>query len=365
MRTFNGLCRKAITVAFICLYNPIAAQYNFDTLYKHDPAFKAIVKNIVDTLDIYAYDEPLKITIESDFKSLYKNKMKDEYQKAILRFDFNDTIEVSRKIKIKPRGGIRKEVCYYPPLKLNFPKKETKLEYIKEFDKMKMVVQCKQGPEFERYLLAEYMVYKLYNLLSKYSLRVRLLKVRYVDTGSKRKPMESYAFIIEDIDQLAQRINGVKLERKNVRDPYLFRDQSTVVFLFEYFIGNTDWSIPALHNIKLIKPMDQTINKVYVIPYDFDYSGIVNASYAVVPEELGIEDVRQRLYRGYCRTPEELHKAIGIFKEKKEAIYALYNQSKLFDKSYIKSTVKYIDEFYQIVDSKYGFKNKILNACLK
>ncbi len=365
MKKLNEFLRRIVVITLIFLYGPLAAQYDFDSLYAHNPTFKETAKKIDDTLDIYANDKPLELTIESDFKYLYNHKLENEYQNALLKYQFNDTVMVNRQIKIKPRGGIRRKVCYYPPLKLNFPKKEVRLKSLKEFDKMKMVVQCKQGRDYERYLISEYMVYKLYNLISKYSLRVRLLKVKYVDTGGKRKPMESYAFIIEDIDQLAQRMNGVELKKKMVRDPYLFRDQSTVVFLFEYLIGNTDWSIPGLHNIKLIKPNDVTVNKVYIIPYDFDYSGIINANYAVVDPKLGIENVRQRLYRGYCRTPEEVQNALKVFREKKDDIYALYEQSDLLEKSTVKSVLRYLDEFYDIINSKYGLKKNIIEACIK
>ncbi len=365
MNNKNKLPGIVLSIAIIFLFHPLAAQYDFDSLYKHDPVFKATFEKINDTLDFYAPSDPLRITIESDFKNLYKNKTGDEYQEAVIKIDFNDTVRVKRQIKIKPRGGVRRKVCYYPPLKLNFPKKGVKLKYLKEFDKMKMVVQCKQGTEFEQYLLGEFLIYKMFNLLTDYSLRVRLLKVKYVDTSGKRKPMESYAFIIEDIDQLAQRVNGVKVERKMVRDPFLNRKESTLVFLFEYLIGNTDWSIPGLHNIKLVKPNDPMTDKVYVIPYDYDYSGIINASYAVPDPKLGIESVRERLYRGYCREPEELQRAVKVFNDKKDEIYALYKNSGLLSKKTLNFTLDYIDGFYNIINSSYAFKREVVDACLK
>lgn len=363
METFNNLLRKAFAIAVIFLYNPLAAQYDFDSLYQHDPVFKATFEKVNDTLDLYASDQLINLTIESDFKSLYKNKLGDDYQDAVIRFDLNDTVRISQQIKIKSRGHIRRKVCFYPPLKLNFPKKAVKLKHLQEFDKMKMVVQCKRGSDFEKYLLGEYLTYKLYNILSNYSLRVRLLKVRYVDTNNTKKPMESFAFIIEDIDQLAKRINGVKIETKNIKDPFLFRDQSALVFLFMYMIGNTDWSIPGLHNVKLIKPNNPSSQQVYVIPYDFDYCGIINASYAVPDPKLGIEDVKERLYRGFCRTPEEMQQTVDIFNEKKDDIYELYRQSGLLDKYTLKTTLNYIDDFYQIINSKYAFKHDIVEAC--
>lgn len=363
MNKIINLFRKILIAVFLLQNFTLAAQHDFDSLYNSDPVFTDVVKNINDTLDFYSSDKVLKLTIESDYKNLQKNKTDREYQKAILKYQLNDTVLLSRKIKIKPRGNFRLNNCYYPPLKINFPKKDAKLKMIREFDKLKMVVQCKGGRSFENYLLGEYLAYKLYNILTDYSFRVRLLKVRYVDTGSKKKPIDSYAFIIEDIDNLAKRVNGVEIETKHIGDKFLFRDQSALLFLFEYFIGNTDWSIPGLHNIKLIKPNDHTKTQVYVIPYDFDYSGIINATYAIPHEMLDIKTVRERLYRGYCRTPEEWQRVVNIFNDKKEDIYALYRQSGLLDKYDLKSTLNYIDSFYETINTPNAFKREIINNC--
>ncbi len=363
MSKIISLFRKLLIVGIIFQSGILAAQHDFDTLYNHDPAFKEYVKKINKDVDIYASDQLIELTIESDFKGLKKRKTNKEYQDAVLRYQFNDTVLFSSNIRIKPRGIFRLNNCYYPPLKINVLKKETNLKIIREFDKLKMVVQCKGGQTYENYLLGEYLIYKLYNILSDYSLRVRLLKVKYVDTGGKKKPIESYAFIIEDIDDLASRINGTEVETKHIGDNFLIRDQSAMLFMFQYLIGNTDWSIPGMHNIKLIKPNDSTISKVYVIPYDFDFSGIINANYAAPPEMLGIETVRERLYRGYCRTPEEWQKVVGIFNDKKEDIYALYRQFGLLDKYDLKSALNYIDDFYVTINSENAFKREIISNC--
>ena len=66
-------------------------------------------------------------------------------------------------------------------------------------------------------------------------------------------------------------------------------------YLFQYSIGNTDRSIPGRHNIQMVKSKDSTISKPFVIPYDFDYAGIVNTSYAVPDKNLGIESVTERV----------------------------------------------------------------------
>lgn len=318
---------------------------------------------MLDTMDIFNNDRVLNITIESDFKNLVKRKYKDEYQPAVFKFHLNDTITVTRNIQIKPRGNMRKWSCFFPPLKLNFQKKEMVVKQLKEFDKMKMVLDCKRGNSYEQYLLSEYYVYKILNILTEYSFRVRLLKVKYVDTSEKYKTANRFAFLIENKEQMAERLNSIPIDNKNVRD--ILTDIPTLVngYLFQYLIGNTDWSIPGRHNIQLIKSKDPTISTPYVIPYDFDYAGIVNANYAIPDENLGIESVTDRVYRGVCVPESAIKDAVRHMIDNKARIYALYQSTDLLDKNNNRQTLKYLDDFYTIIESKNGLKRNLIDSC--
>ena len=123
----------------------------------------------------------------------------------------------------------------------------------------------------------------------------------------------------------------------------------TLVAIFEYMIGNTDWAVSVDHNTKLIMPEKDSIARPYVVPYDFDYSGLVNTEYAVPDEKLELENVRQRLYRGFPRTLLEVNEALDIFKEKKEKIYALINNFDLLTTSSKKEMIYYLDSFYDSI----------------
>ena len=258
---------------------------------------------------------------------------------------------------------MRKSSCFFPPIKLNFKKKEMIVKEMKEFDKMKMVLDCKKGKTYEQYLLSEYYVYKVLNMLTDYSFRVRLVHVTYVDTSEKYKTSTRYAFIIESKEQLAGRVDCIPVDTKNVNDRYTDIPALVNTYLFQFMIGNTDWSIPGRHNIQMIKSTDPTKQKPYVIPYDFDYSGMVNTSYAVPDENLGIESVRERVYRGVC-LPESIIKAgINAFIEKKKDIYELYEGSLLLDKNNKMNSIKYLDEFYMIIENERNVKRDIVDSC--
>lgn len=336
---------------------------DFDSLVAQSADFRDFARNYSDTFDLFNSNEILKVTFESDFKSLVKNKFKDEYQDAVFRIMINDTVQVSRKIQIRPRGHNRKSTCHIPPIRLNFPKKDAYINQLKQFDKLKMVLDCKQNDLFEQYLLTEYYAYRIYNQISDLSFRVRLLEVTYIDWGKKYKEDTRYAFIIESLEQLAQRQQAIPIEAKGFRDIRTNLNTLAKVYLFQFMIGNTDWSIPNMHNIYLLKSRDSVMIAPYVIPYDFDYAGIVNTIYAVPDEQLGTKTVRERVYRGTCISENELFTARTKILERKENIYALFRNDILLNKGMHQSIMSYLDEFYNLIENEKAFRRNIIEAC--
>jgi hypothetical protein len=343
---------------------PKAQVHNFDSLYKNHESFRQEFETSTDFKDLFLSDEIMNITIASDFKNLVRRKGKDEYQPALFQYHMNDTIVLTRNITIRPRGMSRKSVCFFPPIKLNFSKsKETILEQIKEFDKMKMVPDCKRGEAYEQYLLSEYLAYKLLNILTDYSYRVRLVRVSYVDTGGKYNNDTRYAFIMENEDQMAERLNAIVIDVKGIRDELVEKKTLVNAYLFQYLIGNTDWSVPGDHNMRLIKSKDPVLTSPFVIPFDFDLAGIVDASYAFPDSELGIKSVRERHYMGICLPESDIREGLKVFLEKKDQIYALYQNTELINGDTMKKTISYIDEFYGIVEDETRLSRNIIESC--
>jgi hypothetical protein len=336
---------------------------DFDSLVNVNSDFKKLAKSVGDTLDLFNNESILKITLKSDFKNLIKKKYDDEYQPATLSLMFNDTVQVNREIQIKARGNMRKKTCLIPPIKLNFSKKNAFSKQFKSFDKLKMVLDCKKGTSYEQYLLSEYYCYKIQNIINDYSLRARLLQVDYIDHSGKFKDATKYAFIIEDIDQLAERQNAKKIHGVGVRDLRTNISTLTDAYLFQYLIGNTDWSISGNHNIYFVKPNDAQTPRPHIVPYDFDHAGIVNAIYAIPDERLGIESVRERIYRGLCMPETEVIKAKNRFLEKKQEVYDLIENDTLLSKSNKRGTINYLNEFYKILENENQFKRNILDSC--
>jgi hypothetical protein len=184
------------------------------------------------------------------------------------------------------------------------------------------------------------------------SLRVRLMNISYKDLSGKRKPYTQYGFLIEDVDDMAKRNKMVEIEGTQYYTEQTNRDQMTLVTLFEYLIGNTDWSVPAYHNVKLIGPKEDKSVRPYVVAYDFDICGLVDPPYATIDENLQdkISSVRERLNRGFPRTMEELKLAVKLFNDRKEKIINLVKNNEYLSSKNRSNTVSYIEDFYKTIN---------------
>ncbi len=245
------------------------------------------------------------------------------------------------------RGHFRRDYCYLPPLRLMFnTKKDASLSKLKA---LKLVSICKPFGDYDQYIIKEYLVYKIFNVISDMSFRVRLLKINYEDSSGKKKGWTGHAFLLEDIKDLAKRNNSAEWAKTKVATEATNHHRMTLVSIFEYMIGNTDWAVPVDHNIRLLRVLSDSLAVPYAVPYDFDYSGLVNAEYAVPDERLNIDNVQQRLYRGFPRQPGEINQILDIFKEKKDAIYNIINNCDLLDKHSKGDMISYLDGFYKII----------------
>ncbi len=295
-------------------------------------------------------DKPLDVTLTTDIRALRRSKKNSPYKPAHFEMQFGDTLKISEDIRVQTRGIYRKNNCDLASLMLNF--KNSFSPKLSPLKKLKLVGDCKNTSSYDELLLKEYLIYKIQNFLSPMSFRVRLVHITYNDSQEKVKSTTQYAFLIEDIDDLAARNNCVELKNDKLMTNDVDREQMTFVNLFQYMIGNTDWSVPKRHNIKLLVSKNDSLSRPYAIAYDFDYAGFVDASYAVPSEGLPIESVRQRLYRGFSRGLDELNAEIEVFKEKKESILYYIDHFELCSTKCRKEMVSYLEEFYKTISDK-------------
>jgi hypothetical protein len=202
----------------------------------------------------------------------------------------------------------------------------------------------------------------MFNLLTPRSYRARLARVTYVDSERERQVASEYGLLIEDVDDVAKRLEGREITVQQVIFARVDQDALNLMTLFEYMIGNTDFSIFSQHNVRLVQT---PAGLRYPVPYDFDYSGLVDAPYAVPARTLGIGSVRDRLFRGPCRTPEEWAPYFDKLLDAKADLLALYDTLPGLNDRYRRDAKSYLEQFYRTIGSPALIKREIIDKCEK
>jgi hypothetical protein len=304
----------------------------------------------VDSIKFFTEEGLIDMTLTTDIKKLQTEKKLEVYQDASVVMRFPDSNVISEGIRLYARGHFRRENCLIPPIMLNFHNPAS--PKLNKLGKLKLVIGCGTAGDDEQLILKEYLIYKIYNLLTPKSFRARLLKVNYLDSRSKMKAFSQYAFLIEDDAEMARRNGCIKKEDQQWQTERTDRNTMTMVAVFEYMISNGDWSVPNNHNTKLIFEKENNGALPYVVPYDFDHSGFVNASYALPNELLGTETVTERVYRGFSRNMEELQATFEIYRKQKEAITSLVMGFTPLKEKTRKEIVAYLEEFYKTINDR-------------
>ena len=211
-------------------------------------------------------------------------------------------------------------------------------------------------------MIREYLVYKLYQRISDYHFKVRLVKVIYNDLEKGKTSDPLFGILLEDEDAMALRY-GMKIDKTDLISPKQVEVESFMqMAVFQFMIGNTDWSIQYRQNIKLMT--SATLQRPIAIPYDFDHAGIVDAPYAKPAPELQMSSIRERRYRGYCMHKMQAFDSVfDYYKQLKEEIYAIYDASPYLDERYKKMTLKYLDKFYLTLQNPKASAKTFLYPC--
>lgn len=310
--------------------------------------------------DLFESEDILHLRLSGNIRQLFNDRGDNAvYHPLVLTYLNGEKKEVSVTLKGKTRGNFRRsrENCTYPPILLNFQKVTSVGSIFQNQDKLKLVMPCGD----QEHVVREYLVYKLYNIITPKSFRARLVKVTFVDTV-KRKETVVDGFVIEEEDQMAKRNKTKVLQVKNIQGESTETETFLKMAVFQYMIGNTDWSVSYLHNIRIIAFDSLSIPSV--VPYDFDHSGIVNAPYALPPEQLELRSTQERRFRGYCITDwKTMDEVIATYNRLKENIYSVYTTNKLLDAKYVKSTIRFLDDFYDTINDQKRMRQEFSYPC--
>jgi hypothetical protein len=318
---------------------------------------------------LFQSHDVLRLTLKADLNAVRRDIGEDREEHAATLSYTNDNGElVSLEVTLQTRGRFRRDSrnCDFPPLKVDFKKNRFPENQLvgtpfEDQNELKLVCHCRDNShEYEQFVLKEYLAYRVYQLFSELSFSARLAQVTYEDAVGRRDPFTRYAFFIEDEERLAARNGAVVLDSLGVRQMDVDDEHATLFSFFQYFIGNTDWKVSALHNVKLL---DKEPRFPIVVPYDFDWAGAVDPPYATPPPVLGTRDVRERMFISPCRTDYDIERVIHMFNERRDAIYALYSELPALDERSRQRSREYIESFYEIVKDPSAVRREFVRTC--
>lgn len=294
-------------------------------------------------------DGILKVTLETDLTALIEDRKSEERIPAVFTFVDEDGKKQEHRLKVRSRGKFRRKVCQFPPVMLDFSKKRLKeMGYVGEYDKLKLVTHCLDDKNMgNENVVKEYLIYQMFNLLTENSYRTRLVKITYSDTEGLVNRIKRYGVLIEDTDEMALRLGGIECDDcRGLSTAQMEGQTGLLVSVFQYLIGNEDWTTELLRNVKIVQRPDST---TIAVPYDFDFSGLVDAVYALPSSDYGLLDVKQRAFIGAPMGEDSLRQVLQQFLNKKAAIYQLFEDNKLLSRGTRQVSLLYLDSFYDAI----------------
>ena len=99
------------------------------------------------------------------------------------------------------------------------------------------------------------------------------------------------------------------------------------------------------------------------VPYDFDYSGIVDSHYAIPGDNLGITSVRQRYYLGLCREDLEYQAAMDHIQGLREEILELVESFPYLGKKHKNDMLGYLEDYFISASRPSFIRQNLRSTC--
>jgi hypothetical protein len=304
---------------------------------------------------------PFELTLSTNLKQINADDGDPgPWRAATVSYTSNGATK-THAARIRTRGRSRLKICdRFPPIWVDFASEAVKGTELQHLNRFKLVSPCKYAPDYERYVLGEYNVYRIHELFTPISHRTRLIKLTVKDSASGKEAFSKYAFAVEDIDEVAQRLGGQKLAVTGLVNTDLAQRQTALMGLLQYMIANTDFSFSGRHNLEFINKN----GVIYPIIFDYDQAGVINTAYATPDPQLGIQRVTDRIFRGLCVSPDTVKAVLAEMKAKRPAIEALYSDDvgKLMGpmSGY---AVRFLGGFFSDIENEKRVQKDIIEKC--
>lgn len=329
-----------------------------------DAAALSARREAAERLPLFSTHEPLAFTLIADFNVVQRdrNELSTTTYPATLVVAKSDGGDASLPVRIRTRGHSRRNpnTCDFAPLRVEFPANPIGTPFENQ-EHLKLGTHCRDTEDYEQYVLREFAVYRLHNLLTPTSFRARLATARYVNVKNQKTVATRAALFLEDSDDMAARLGGRAIDQYRVSYRNAEPHASMMMAIFAFMIGNTDMSMMGLHNVVLVST---PAGALIPVAYDFDYAGIVSARYAHPDPRLRLRSVRFRAYRGPCRTADDFKDYLTHFRNARPDLEAVYDLVPDLGPAYRREARGYLDEFFKLIDDTPKFDQAVNTGCL-
>ena len=321
---------------------------------------------------LFADDQPIRVTIRAPIAAIVATPLEAQTARPGILTVIAPGAE-QLPVLLSPRGHARrnKDSCKFPPLRVEFSAKPAKESLFERQHRLKLTTHCRMAPGHQNFVLLEYAAYRMFDVLSPAGLRARIANVDYVEADG-RPYVSRLGFFVEDSDDAAERNGLAEVKTTGQILPSQLDPASAArAAIFEYMIGNLDWSMRAdhaglncCHNFRLMASGPNVRNGLVPVPYDFDYSGLVNAPYALPPDGLPVSTVRERRYRGYCIHNSKALAVAGEFRAKRGELLAALAAVPQLDEGKKRSAAAYLESFFRDIATDEDVTKKLLKTCI-
>lgn len=312
----------------------------------------------------FATDDAALLALTADLGALEAGRREDDqhFRPGTLVYRGPNAGGVTRPVEVRVRGDSRRFLCDFPPLLIRFPGGPATGPVFGGHETLYHVGHCRsREPGFDVHVLREYLAYRIWSELSPVALRARPALIDYRDTGGRPDPGTRWAFLVEDRSRLARRLSGRFVDEPDSLDhDRIAVREAALLAVFQYLIGNTDWGIRTMHNVMILRTEDGVLHPV---PFDFDFSGLVDAPYARPRRDLGLASVRERAYVGGCRPEAALRAALARVREARTVIHEASDALPGLEPAERAETRAYLTSFFRLLDDPVAVRREIVEAC--
>jgi len=217
-------------------------------------------------------------------------------------------------------------------------------------------------------VVKEYLAYRSVDAVTDASFGVRLLEASFADRGAgaeedtDEEPQPRLAFVIEDDDALAARLGATvyDLEEGKILPASAFEPVSRMTnAVAQYMVGNPDWADVAGHNVEILDRGGAAL----AVPYDFDFSGVVDAPYATPPPEYRLDSVRERYYRGWCENALVTAEVLARFRASRQEVLRRWRTEGRLSTAARSRAMRYLEEFFDDIETDDRAERRFLRDC--